>query len=500
MGAYPGGVVSPAALERRPHPRGRWIRSLCAALALAPCVPAAAAPPDEGDCPEVRLDPVGEGHGLDSPPVQIREGMVIEISQLLLLRSLLPPEIWQHREAFFFEGMRMEIGPCHRRYATAGAYAAATERFRGQPRLDDDGNLRDYTAGQPFPSEDIDAAADDAALRWAWNLEQRWRGAGHRGHFRISDLPSGFGGVQVFEGEWFLLQAAARADLPEQDYRIARTDDELWAAGGRFQQPFDARHLAWRQFRHENSRGRYAQSDEIFVYVPSMRKMRRAAAVWVDGLYMPRFTIAGDAGGGAIPFGTELGGAINPTAGTSIAVTQAMKRGLTGIVLRPNAYVWRLNGTRDVIAPLNGRTPGWPLNPERSWGPSGLSPASDRWDVRHAVVIEGLLRDRNETVRSLTVYVDHQTLQPLYWITRTDRRRLLDVGVLLHRFSDDLDVQREWPGGVPSSVFEPVAASFFNALEGRGGWRRESYDLESRPPSDSEARRMLSANSLDRGR
>jgi len=45
-----------------------------------------------------------------------------------------------------------------------------------------------------------------------------------------------------------------------------------------------------------------------------------------------------------------------------------------------------------------------------------------------------------------------------------------------------------------------VAASFFNALEGRGGWRRESYDLESRPPSDSEARRMLSANSLDRGR
>ena len=102
-------------------------------------------------------------------------------------------------------------------------------------------------------------------------------------------------------------------------------------------------------------------------------------------------------------------------------------------------------------------------------------------------------------MRTLTIYVDYQTLQPLYWITRTDRRRLLDIGILTHRFTDDLEKRHEWPGGTPSSVFEPVSATFFNALEGRGGWRRESYELESRPPSDYQARRMLSANSLDRG-
>ena len=35
-----------------------------------------------------------------------------------------------------------------------------------------------------------------------------------------------------------------------------------------------------------------------------------------------------------------------------------------------------------MLAPLNATRPGWPDEPDRNYGPSGLSVATDRWDVR----------------------------------------------------------------------------------------------------------------------
>ena len=58
-----------------------------------------------------------------------------------------PSEIWRHREIFFHEGMRMEIGPCHRRYVIPDSFQQSTERFAGEPSLDKRGNLEDYRAG-----------------------------------------------------------------------------------------------------------------------------------------------------------------------------------------------------------------------------------------------------------------------------------------------------------------------------------------------------------------
>jgi hypothetical protein len=136
---------------------------------------------------------------------------------------------------------------------------------------------------------------------------------------------------------------------------------------------------------------------------------------------------------------------------------------------------------------------------DRNYGYGGLSPADDRWDVRHAIVIEGVLKKRPETIRTLTVYLDYQTLQPLYWITRASKRRLLDIGVLVHRYSGDVPGYPRWPDNTPTAVFEPVAASFVSALEVGSGWLRESYDLRSLPFDDSERKRMTSADSLQRG-
>lgn len=481
----------------------RFLLSL--ALLSAWSSPALATLPDEGDCPALSGVPNADGVSIDAAPFVLREGMVLHHDDLLLLRQLLPPEIWRHREVFLFEGMSMEIGPCYRRYPVGSFYREATELFKGQPQLDEDNNLESYTAGLPFPPETIDPKADDAAARWAWNLERRYRGAGHRGSFRLVDFPTRTGSIQRYRGDLFQLQIAGRSDLKDNGYKLDSGSGNLWAAGGEFTHPFDARHLRWRQFRPDGSLGRYRTSDNTFVYVPTMRKMRRAATSWVDGLFMPSYSYGGDMGGGAMPFGAGGSGgldglgAVNPSSGQSIPQSMHVKRGLIGLSIRPNAYVWRFRGYQDLLAPINGTRRGYPSDLERNYGNSGLSVASDRWEVRRTVVIEGALRVADEVMRTVTIHVDYQTQQPLYWISRTDKRRLLEVGIFVHRFSGDVVGYPAWPNGGQAQVFDPVAQVFYNALEGAGGWRRESYDLRSVPFDERVRRDMISSESLMRG-
>jgi hypothetical protein len=463
---------------------------------------AGAGPPDEGDCPTVSGGTTGPGadgaEPRDATGVTLREGMVLTANDLLILQQLVPKEIWAHRDAFFFEGMRLEIGPCFRRYPVPGFYKRATQEHAHEVRLDEDGSLEGYVAGLPFPPETIDPEADDAAARWAWNLEMRFRGAGHRGHFRIVDFPDRMGAVLTYEGDFYLLPTRGRADLPDADYVVAEGEDHLWVAGGRFTKPFDARHVAWRQFRPKSTLTHFEEPDDTFVYVPEMRKSRRASTSWVDGIYFPTYSLAQQGGGGSVAFGGGLGG-ISPTAGRSAAVTTHAYRGFEGLSLRPNAYHWRMRGTQDVLAPINASRTGYPLSKDRNFGPAGLSVASDRWEPRHAVVIEGLMRRAGEGIRTVTYWIDHQTQQPLFRLTRAGKRRLLDVQIFVHRFSGDRSDYPEWPGGVPALVFDPVAQVSYDAIHSGGGWRRESYDLLSVPFDESDLPGLTSAAALDRG-
>ena len=486
------------------------LRALALGLLLLAPAPLVAPPiwaglPPEDQCPTLALGSA-PGHPEDVTPTPLREGMVLTAEQVLALRSLLPEEVWTHRDVFFHEGMRMEIGPCHRRYPVPPFFREATESLHDKVSLDADGNLKGWVAGLPFPPEAIDLAAPDAALRWAWDYALRYRGAGPIGKFRLVDLPSRVGSVETYIGSFFFIQTSGRADLAASGYREPTVKDALWAAGGQFDEPFNARHLAWRQFRSSESARDYASVDDVFVYVPTMRKPRRAATAWVDGLFMPRYRVSGDAGGGGVPIGGGSGpaglqGSVQPTAGISAAASENLRRGFTGLVVRPNAYRWRLLGERDVLAPLNGSQPGWPVAPDRNYGESGLSVASDRWDVRHAVVLEGVARKTDDEVARLTLWVDWQTQQPLYFITRRANGLLVDIGILVHRFSGDIAEYPDWPDGRGRAlVFDPVAESFFSAGEGRSGWRRESYDVRSVPVSEEQLRVMTTTDSLVKGR
>jgi hypothetical protein len=489
-------------VKRRPdpaRPRLPCVAALAAWLLLAGMPAGATVIPDPGLCPALRGAPAEAGGDAGARPLE--EGSAVGIQDLLLIRELLPAEVWRHREVFFYEGMRLEIGPCFRHYPASASYEEATRKFAGRARVDEKGNLRDHVAGLPFPPETIDPEAPDAGAKWAWNAELRYRGAGPVGRFRLLDLPGRIGSAMTYSGTFFLVATDNRTDLPDSDYRVPEASNRLWVAGGRFEEPFDARYLAWRQLRPLDTLHDFSEPDDTFVYVPTMRKSRRAATAWVDGLYTPRYMVSGDSGGGPVPFGsTQYGpaGSIQPTAGLSIAATENLRRGFVGMAIRPNAYQWRLVAERPVLAPLNASVPGWPENPDRNYGPSGLSVASDRWDVRQAVVIEGRSRRVVDNVGYVQLWIDAQTAQPLYIVTARPNHLTLDVGILVHRYSGDVRGYPEWPGGGTANVFDPVAAVFFDVAGGGSGWRRESYDVRSVPVDPERLRAMTTTEDLDR--
>ncbi|MGE4608198.1 MAG: DUF1329 domain-containing protein, partial [Myxococcota bacterium] len=410
--------------------------------------------------------------------------------------------IWRQRNIFFFDGMRMELGACHRRYPISKDYADATEQFSGQAGVDEDGNLWGYVAGIPFPPDSIDLNDPDAGIKWAWNLEHRYRGAGPHGKFRITDMPSRIGGIQVYTGDFFHLRTRHRSDLVDSEFAVPGSDKSLWIGGGRFDTPFDARHLAWRQMRPIKTEQKYQQTDSTFVYVPTMRKVRRAATAWVDGMYTPRYRIGGDHGGGSVAVGSNgqtPTGSVSPTSALSAAITEHLRSGFTDLAIRPNAYHWRVLGEREVLAPINSTRSGYPFDLERNFGSMGLSVGSDRWEVRLAVVLEGSARTRAEGFQFIQIYVDYQSQLPLYIITRRSRGLLVDIGIPVHRFSGDVIDYPNWPADERAVLFDPVAAVFYHVADGGSGWRREAYDIQSVPPNDKSLRRMTSTNYLVRG-
>ncbi len=480
-------------------------KPLALALLLAGLAagPAAAGLPPEDTCPTIGVPPAGKA--ADAVPTRLEVGSKLSYDMLAQLRDLIPREIWQNRHVFFYPGMQMVIGGCHRRFPVPDFYTEATRRFHEQVAVDREGNLLGYEAGLPFPPRTIDPKSPDAAVKWAWNLEHRFRGAGHFGSFRIVDIPGRRGKTHTFKGFFFFFQTRHRSDMAASGYRVPGpgAEEGLWVAGGRFLEPFNARHLAWRQIRPEESHQRYEVSDRTFVYVPTMRKVRRAGTGWVDGMYTPRYRVAGDSGGGGIAIGgNEYSGpaaVLSPGSAESAHQTEHLPRGFTALALRPNAYVWRFRGEREVLAPLNVMRQGYPADEDREFGPHGLSVATDRWDVRWAVVLEGRIRIRNHDYQTLTLYIDYQTQQPLYAVTKGGRGRLLDVGMPVHRFSGDVMGYPGWPDGERADVFDPVAEIFYRVADD-SGWRRESYNVRSTPAEERIRRRFTSTDFLVRGR
>jgi hypothetical protein len=461
--------------------------------------------PAEGSC-NPQGGPIGLTIREDVSGVPFETGDAFEIDRLNVLRDYLPEFLWQERERFFYEGMRLEIGPCFRDYSAPDFYQQATADNAGKARLDESRGLVDYGAGMPFVPDSIAIDDPKAGLKWFWNVQQRYQAAGFSGKFRLTDLLGRVGRAEPFTGEMFKILLSHRADRADTGYETPNANDNHWVAGGLFFEPFNARENAWRQYRNVENMTVARRSDDLHAYLPQWRRVRRINANQVEGLYMPSFSVVavslkklavggggGDAGGMAAGIGAGgLGGTI-----------QTKRSGYEGLEFRPNLYEPKIAGIHDVLAPINIAAPVYPEDEERSFGPWGLSFASDRWDFRRALVIDATLDADigSDDVSQTLLYVDLQTLQPLYMATFDNRGEMTNVGIYAGRWSEDHAEYPRWPDDEDRQirVLDSVGAAFAN-LSMNGSWRRESWDNVSTPPPDRTVKRMISTGELTKRR
>ncbi len=468
-----------------------------------------ALPPPDSCAPNggLRGWPIGQ----DAPPIPFHTGDVIDLGKLEVLKNYLPPALWEERDRFFFEGQRLEIGPCFRDYGPPAFFQEATEKERGKTHLQDNGGIAGYRAGLPFPPDTIAPDDPQAGLKWAWNVAERYQAGGFKAKFRVVDMVGRSGRAEPFEGELFVLSLSGRADRAAADYKVPGAGTQEWVGGGVMTTPFAAREYAWRQYRDIASLADPDRSDDLHAFLPQWRKVRRINSNQIEGIFMPSFSVGVQSasqlslGGGT----GAMGGTSSSVGGVAVAVgggggsISPKRTGFEGLVLRPLLYDFKLLGLQDVLTPINAAAPSYPEANERNFGPWGLSFGSDRWDLRRALVLEGRFkgtRGGDQTAR-LVLYVDLETLQPLYYLSYDRREEAIDVGMFVGRWSEDRADYPKWPDDPtrPVQVIDSVGESFANLSEG-GGWRRESWSMVAIPPSDVNVPGLLSVDSLTKRR
>ncbi|HJO23528.1 MAG TPA: DUF1329 domain-containing protein [Myxococcota bacterium] len=437
--------------------------------------------------------------GTDAPAFPFHTGDTFSMEELDALKDFLPPYVWEQRDRFFYEGMQLEIGRCFADYSPPSFYRAATAAHVGEPKLAEDGGLVDYTAGLPFPPDRFGPEDPEAGAKWAWNFELRYQCAGFWGDFRTSDMVGRDGRVEPFVGEIFRAQTAFRSDRKSKDYKVPGARGKHWVVGGMLKEPFDARHYSWRQYRDVDHMTDPDRSDDLHAYLPDYRRVRRVPASGIEGVYMPSFSV------GVIKPSSISGlvGGAGSVGGAMAATITTKRSGFEGVELRPLLYEMRVLGVQDVLTPINARTPAYPVDENREFGPWGLSFASDRWDLRRAVVLEGRAkasRSGDQMVRFIQ-HVDAQNLVPLYYASWDYNDEPIDVGMFVGRWSEDREDYPRWPDDEKREVrgIDTTGAAFAN-LSVDGGWRRESWEMICIPPKDAALKRDLSVTNLTKRR
>ena len=157
-------------------------------------------------------------------------------------------------------------------------YEAATARYASEVKLSSSGDLLHYVAGLPFP--DVHFSDPQIGLKMAWNFYWRWLGDDHR-------TGGGTGKGKIIRYAIEKDGSERRADVLHHTMKTrgrVSLDLKPWIDG--------YEHVDWMQLRADeyprDTAGtttleiRYAdpkREDDLYIYVPSIRRVRRAPPI-----------------------------------------------------------------------------------------------------------------------------------------------------------------------------------------------------------------------------
>jgi hypothetical protein len=416
-----------------------------------------------------------EDAGVAGP--SFKEGDVITFDKLESIRKYLPPEFWANRDFFFYEGMKLQIGPFYRDYSPADAYKAATKRFAGQPRIGPDNSLENYTAGQPFPMDEIDCENDpQAGTKIMWDFDYQWEGDGTDTQYYYSYWDRGEQLPLYYEGTSKTVKLSHRVEpqyLDENDGDIFRGEKRKFAFGIEVSAPFDARGINVMTYRYKSSDKprSEAKNDDTWVYVPTLRRVRRiSTAQRTDAVSGTDFTF------------DDL-------------------RSFAGIVPQ---YEWTCLGEMDILGPMNTKVKAYPYDKDHNFGPYGLSFADDRWELRHVWKVRFVPKNSDHPYHHKDIYIDKQTLNALYSFAYDRKEELWKIIWHNKRWSEDTTLTGEfyegWDGIAKPRDNKIVSDMIVNVQTGTGN-RIEFWDNNGTPfKSKGKIRRYIDIGRLTKGR
>jgi hypothetical protein len=160
-------------------------------------------------------------------------------------------------------------------YQPLKEYVEATEKYSGKVRLGSNGELLNYVAGRPFPK--FDPTDSQAGQKLAWNFHWRWLGDDYKNGGATSD------------GR--MVRSAIEKDGSERRADVIHLHIQLRNRVTRDPRPVfpGYEHIDWMTIRADeyprDTSGtttleiRYAdpgKEDDLYIYVPSIRRVRRA--------------------------------------------------------------------------------------------------------------------------------------------------------------------------------------------------------------------------------
>jgi Protein of unknown function (DUF1329) len=188
------------------------------------------------------------------------------------------------------------------KYIPNTAYVKATVDYACQAKLDADGRLSNYTAGQPFPYSDwakdatghkCDLTPDDPqfSLKLAWDVNYRWQGGSglNLPHWGFSNMRNGGKEIwRIGQGEYRRTYFSHRADLLPATTELEKGTNVEWAEFFDVKTPFDLRGTMFLLYRYIEQ----GKEDDTWAYIPALRRVRRIAATQKsDSLLGTEFTL-----------------------------------------------------------------------------------------------------------------------------------------------------------------------------------------------------------------
>lgn len=419
------------------------------------------------------------------PNLPFKEGDTITFDQLDKLKDFIPAPFWENREFLFYEGMQLEVGPTMRDYTEADAYKAATEKYKGQAKVVEDGGLGDFTAGRPFETASIDCKGDpQAATKIIWNFNKAWNGDGANSTWSYTYWDRGEQLPLYYEGTAREIRLSNRVEPEYQENHgdIFPNEKRQSVFGIEVEAPFDARGILVLTYRYKTADGplKQAKNDDTWVYVPDLRRVRRiSSAQRTDSVQGTDFTL------------DDL-------------------RSFAGI---PPQYEWTCVGEQTVIAPMNTKALAYPYGDSYNFGPYGFSFASDRWEVRSAWIVRFDPKNEDHPYHHKDIWIDKQTYEPLYSAAYDRKKELWKIIWHNHRWSEDWNgkVNKDpkapdgiwyagWEGVPEPRDLRVISDIIVNVQTGTGN-RIEFWNSEGAPlSSKGKIRRYIDIGRLNKGR